>query len=429
MPVPLKILITNIRLDLRSGTEIVVRDFALRLSERQHEVTVYTPTIGGLAEELTSRGIPVVDNLLNVPYVPDVIHGHHTPSTAAAILAFPNTPAIWVCHDAKSWFDLPPRFSQVRRLFAVDETCKARLVESDGIPAGQIEILPNAVDLRCFQLRPFPPAAAPRRALSLVKHSGPETLIAEACRQTELQFEAYGHGVAKPIDDVWRRCAAADIVFATARTALEAMATGAAVVLVDGRGFGGLVTTANFDLGRRLNFGLGMLKEQPTLAMLTDAIRAYNARDTAAVSQRIRQEADLDRMILQLEDIYISVIRETAGHCFDPDVLRREQIEFCRSCLVKIEPPGPWLDERNHLLSQNTELSRQLAVAAAQNAEMTNLEGRLSHEIDKSARLQEQLSERDVTIQALTLHIDRSERARSVRLARALRRLLGWKAN
>ena len=99
-----------------------------------------------------------------------------------------------------------------------------------------------------------------------------ETLLAEACRQTGLTFEAYGHGVGNPIEDIERRCANADIVFGTARTALEAMAAGAAAVLIDGRGFGGLVTSDNFALGRRLNFGLGMLGKQPKLEMLVEAI-------------------------------------------------------------------------------------------------------------------------------------------------------------
>ena len=135
----------------------------------------------------------------------------------------------------------------------------------------------------------------PLRALSLVKHSGPEVIIAEACRRTGVQFEAYGHGVGKPIDNVEQRCAEADIVFTTARTALEAMASGAAVVLMDGRGFGGLVTTHNYDLGRSFNFGVGMLVQQPTLTALTDAVGAYCAEDAESVSRRVRQDADLDR--------------------------------------------------------------------------------------------------------------------------------------
>jgi len=353
----LKILITNIRLATRTGTEIVVRDLALRLSERQHEVAIYAPTVGALAEELKDRGIAVVDDLSKLQFTPDVIHGHHGPNTGESILAFPETPAIWICHSASAWFDAPPRFSQILRIFAVDEACKTRLVKSDGIPADEIEILYNAVDFRRVRPRPLPLPSKPLRALSLVKHNGPETIIAEACRRTGLQFEACGHGVGKPIDNVEQRCAEADVVFATARTALEAMASGAAVILIDGRGFGGLITTAKYDLGRRLNFGAGMLVQQPTPAMLADAIGAYSAQDAEAVSRRVRQDADLDRMILQLEGIYTSVVQEGVRRVFDPDVLRREQIQFCRSYVGKLEPTGQWAEERSYYLSRCEHLS------------------------------------------------------------------------
>ncbi|MGL5167369.1 MAG: glycosyltransferase [Afipia sp.] len=401
----MKILITNIRLASRTGTEIVVRDFALRLSERQHEVTVYAPMIGPFAEELTGHGITVVDNLLDIPQTPDIIHGHHLPCTAEAILAFPQTPVIWICHSSTTWFDAPPPFVQVRRVFAVDETCRTRLIKSDSIPADAVGILPNAVDLRRFPARSTSLPTRPVRALSLVKHGGPEILIAEACHHAGMEFEALGHGVDREIDDIEQRCAQADIVFATARTALEAMASGAAVILIDGRGFGGLVTTANYELGRRLNFGLGMLKEQPTLEALSSAIRAYDARDSAAVSQRVRQDADLDRTILQLENIYASVIQENAGRSFDSTILRREQIQFCRSWFMKLEPAGPWLEDRNGILSLYTD--KLAAEAAVING------------------LRKQLEESDNKVQALSSQIDLSERARSVRLAKALRRLIG----
>jgi glycosyl transferase family 4 len=447
----LRILITNIRFAVRSGTEIVVRDFALRLSERGHDVSVYSPSIGELAEELTSRGIAVVDDLLKIAHAPDIIHGHHLPSTAEAILAFPQTPAIWICHASTSWFDAPPPFSQVRRIFAVDDTCRARLIDSEHVPAERVDLLPNAVDLRRVPARSTPLPAKPARALSLVKHSGPEVLIAEACRQTGLSFEAYGHGVGRVVDDIERRCAQADIVFATARTALEAMASGAAVILIDGRGFGGLATTANYAQGRRLNFGVGQLQQQATLSGLIDAIGAYDADDAALVSGRVRHDADLDLTISRLENIYRSFVEETAGgNPFDPDTLRREQIAFLRSWIMKLEPAGPWLDEQTYLLAQHTEFRQQLA---AQTTELTELQVRyaaqaaaLAEQQDRHTaqirelirlhdqhavqtrqltELQTQIVQKDSMIQTLASQIERSERSRAVRIAKFLRRSLG----
>lgn len=381
----LRILFTNIRLGMRTGTEIIVRDFALRLSERGHEVAVYSPSIGPLADELRGQGIPVVDNLLEIDRSPDVIHGHHMPATAEAILAFPHTPAIWVCHDSTSWYDRPPRFQQVRRLFAVDETCRARLINVEHVPAEEIGILPNAVDLRRCIGRPAVLPVKPRRAISLVKHSGLTDILREACDHFGLLFQAYGHGVGRPVDNIEELCVEADIVFATARTALEAMATGAAVVLVDGRGFGGLVTSATYEQGRRFNFGLGMLTRETTASGLIEAIASYDAADAATVSRRARQEADLDLTVARLEDVYRLVIDEAANDStLDAETLRRERVEFCRSWLPHLEPSQQWLWDRQRLLEQQK-----------------------------------------AKIDSLVADVARMDRSRAVRLAKFIRRQLG----
>lgn len=336
----MRILITNIRLADRSGTEIVVRDLALRLVERGHEVAVFAQFIGRLADELKSRGVTVVEDLACLPEVPDVIHGHHMPATGAAMCAFPQTPAIWVCHSSDAWFDAPPRFAQLRRMFAVDETCRARLAGRDALSEDAVGILPNAVDLRIFTARTAPLPARPRRAVSLVKHSEPIPLIKEACRRRGLPLTAYGHGVGNPVADIETRCLQADIVFATARTALEAMATGAAVILIDGRGFGGMVTSANYARGRRLNFGLGMLSKEWSLDELEGAIASYDPADAAEVCRRVRAEADLECAVTQLETVYRAVIDEGKATPIDPAQHRRDMLAFQRDWL-------PCLDRRS----------------------------------------------------------------------------------
>lgn len=395
----MRILFTNIQLGMRTGTEIVVRDFALRLSERGHEVAVYSPSIGERAKELTDRGIPVVDNLLKIDRPPDVIHGQHMPVTAEAILAFPRAPVISLCHGTNPWFDQPPRFPQVRRLFAVDETCRANLVASHGVPPEQVGILPNAVDLCRFVERGDMLPAKPGGAVSLVKHAGLTTLLQEACDRCGLTFQAYGHGVGRPVDDIERLAASADIVFATARTALEAMAAGAAVVLVDARGFGGLVTSAAYEQGRSLNFGVGMLTRETTLSGLIEAIGLYDARDAASVSQRVRREADLDLTVTRLEGIYQSVIDEMVQNpAIDSEAFRRAQIEFYSSWLMHMKPAGP------RLLDQ-TQLRNELAA----------LHVRFAHEMERNK----------ATIEGLVADIARAERSGAVRLAKLIRRWLG----
>ena len=80
----LTILVTNLILNGRSGTEIVVRNLALALRDLGHRPIVYSPRLGPIAEELQSSAICVVDDLHgSLPSI-DLIHGHHLPATVTA---------------------------------------------------------------------------------------------------------------------------------------------------------------------------------------------------------------------------------------------------------------------------------------------------------------------------------------------------------
>src|SRR5579864_5511859 len=147
----LKILLTNISLRGRSGTEIVTRDTAMALSRRDHSCVVYCPDPGAIAEDLRIFGIPVVEDirLLQRPF--DIIHGHHLPTTATVMARFPETPAIFVCHDFAAWHDTPPQLPAIRRFVAVDETVADRLTTDAGLPPSMTSILLNTVDLERFR--------------------------------------------------------------------------------------------------------------------------------------------------------------------------------------------------------------------------------------------------------------------------------------
>jgi hypothetical protein len=67
---------------------------------------VYSPQLGPAAEEIRNQGIEVYSDVRAIGRVPDVIHGHHHPQTLIGLLRFPNTPAIFVCHDAISWHEI-----------------------------------------------------------------------------------------------------------------------------------------------------------------------------------------------------------------------------------------------------------------------------------------------------------------------------------
>ena len=133
----MKILITNCQLDHRTGTEIVVRDLERGLRARGHTVCVYTPRPGVLSDEIIAAGGNVVTALDQVPFIPDVIHGHHNGPATEAALRFPSTPLIFVCHDRRSWLDMVRGVPSVREYVAVDLNCHERLV-AEGVAADSI---------------------------------------------------------------------------------------------------------------------------------------------------------------------------------------------------------------------------------------------------------------------------------------------------
>jgi hypothetical protein len=101
-----------------------------------------------------------------------------------------------------------------------------------------------------------------------------------------------------------------DLVFAKGRAALEALAVGSAVVLCDAVGVGPMVTTANMEKLRRLNFGIRALRNPMATEVLCRQIARYDATDAAQVCAWIRLTADMDSAVDSLLNLYNEVLEE-----------------------------------------------------------------------------------------------------------------------
>src|SRR5262249_17806309 len=146
-------------------------------------------------------------------------------------------------------------FPQIGAYVAVDEACRDRLVHTAGIAPERVTIMGNAVDLRRIPRRPQPLRARPQRVLAF----GKAAAMAEprlACERLGLQYHALGFDVGHTVAHPEQELVEYDIVFASARAALEAICCGCAVVACDPRGSAGLVTPQNFAALRAQNFGL-----------------------------------------------------------------------------------------------------------------------------------------------------------------------------
>jgi len=310
----LSVLIANSTLATRTGTETYVRDLALGLLRRGHSPVVYAPDTGPIARELRKATVPVVNNLSALAVAPDCIHGNHAAELMTALLHFPGVPAVFFCHSWLGWSNAPPHFPRILRYVAVDHTCRDRLLLEHGIDESRLRVLLNSVDLERFTPRaPLP--ETPGRALVFSNTANDSThlgSVREACRRAGISLDTVGAETNNSTAQPELILGQYDLVFAKARCALEAMAVGPAVILCDMFGSGPLVTTANFDRLRRLNFGMRALDKPIDAELLGSEIARYDAGDAAEVSRRVRTTAGLDSLVDEIVDLYREVVDEYA---------------------------------------------------------------------------------------------------------------------
>ncbi len=348
MSQPLTVLLTNLALSGRSGTEIQTRHIALELLRQGHRPLVYTPVLGPIATELRNASIPVVTDLNNIAQPIDIVHGHHLPTTVAAVARFPESPAIFVCHDFTAWHDSPPQLPAIRRYVAVDETVYDRLTLESGIPADKVCVLLNAVDINRFVPGALLPPK-PRRALAFAKNQGHIAAISAACAQRGIHLDVIGQAVGRVIDAPEHAIPGYDLVFTSALSAMEAMACGRAVVVCDGRGLAGMCDVPRFAAWRRLNFGLRTLRQPLTPETIGAEIDRYDAAQAAEVTTRLRAEGGLAVYVEQLTLLYEEVLKEHRRMPHSAYDLSRAIATHLQDWYPNAEGL-PWLRERQSLL-------------------------------------------------------------------------------
>jgi hypothetical protein len=355
----LTVLITNIAMSGRSGTETVTRNLALGLLARGHHPIVFTNALGPIAEELRRATIPVTNDITQIAASVDVIHGHHSPVTAIAITRFPTVPALFLAHDFYSWFDAPPALSSIHRYLAVDEAVASRLVSEHGYPSQQIGVLLNAVDMQRFELGPSLPER-PVRALAFAKNKGHLDAIRQACRLRGIVLDTAGTFGERVLDLPERQMLGYDLIFASALTALEAMACGRAVIVCDGRGLAGMVTLSNFDRWRPLNFGARTLRQRLDVESIVREIDAYSAIDAHHVAICVRRDADLERWLDAIEAEYWCCVHQPSPVRSD-DARHLSLARHWQLWQPRIDTKWPWLEEREQLVDQIARLGCDLS--------------------------------------------------------------------
>jgi hypothetical protein len=338
-----KVLITNIVLSGRTGTEIVTRDLALGLQRAGAEPSVYSPVLGPLADVLREAGIPVMSDIGEVDAPPDIIHGHHSPTTAAAVARFPGTPALFLCHDLEAWHDIPPLLPSIRRYVAISEGFRRRLT-AEGVAEAQTRVILNGVDTGRFEPGP-PPPARPARALAFAKNEGHLAAIRSACERLAIGLDVIGAAVGRIEAAPERLIAGYDLVFTSALSAIEAMACGRPVVVCDGRGLAGFVDEQRYEAWRPENFGKPVLTQPLTADTVAAEILRYDANAALAVCLRLRRDASLEAWTGRWLELYGEVIEEAAAHPAPPDFQARALARHLQTWAPRVGPEWPWMRE------------------------------------------------------------------------------------
>ena len=194
------------------------------------------------------------------------------------------------------------------------------------------------------------------------------------CADKGIELEAIGMPLGKQVADPEAVLVEADLVFASARAALEALCAGCVVVVCDERGVAGRATTQNYKELRSNNFGLRCLTRPASAANLRSEIESYDAGDGEALAAIAREDADFAKVIDQYLQLYR---RSIDGHMRLRPVVEEDYTlalsGFLRDVLPRSTPnparssDGLGRDVVARLLQlaeENFRLKRELAAAA-----------------------------------------------------------------
>ncbi len=154
-----------------------------------------------------------------------------------------------------------------------------------------------------------------------------------------------------------------DLVFAKGRAALEALATGAAVVVCDAHGLGPMVTTSALARLRALNFGVRLLPRRIERAAVVEEVRRYDAQDAAAVSLRVREEADLETALSRIEAIYARALAAEPLGDASPAGEMRAASRYLMFLAPALKSAWSVAQERDRLAGIQAELDRVRATS------------------------------------------------------------------
>lgn len=303
----MRILFTNHHLAELGGTEVFIREITTEWLRRGHQVAVLTLRIGPFAESLRQTGVEIVTHPRDLTFTPELIHGQHHLPTMLALQAFPHCPALYHCHGYAPWQEQPPSHPRIVHYLGIAEQMRSWLKNILSIGDEKVTIFPVAVDTEKFAKVRQPPTSL-RNALLFgnnLQTNDPAVVAAkEACQKIGINLSSAGHGlgIARPSPETW--LTEYDLVFAIGRSALEALASGCAVIPLDAQRVYQILTPDNFAASQHLNFTVANNEPLATADIISERLATFDATKIQAVTQHARHHCSLKNSFDQLEQLH-----------------------------------------------------------------------------------------------------------------------------
>lgn len=237
------------------GTESYVTTVGDHLQRDGHEVWIYAEESGRSAEIADSLGLRVLSRTADIPAGIDVFLSQDMPSALELAAERPEVPQVFVSHSDTFDVNLPPQVAGlIRCVVTLYERAHRRMTALSNVVA--LEPLRQPVDVDRFK-----PVSVlsdpPRNALALGNYlTGPRLeIVRRGCELAGIEFEQIGTVAGRQTTRPEEDLNGADIVFAKAKTAHEAMACGRAVYVLDHNGAEGWITAENYAALVADNFG------------------------------------------------------------------------------------------------------------------------------------------------------------------------------
>lgn len=356
----MKILITNNTLESLGGSEWVVVELARALASRGHQVAACSSQIGEAGSMLKGMSIPAIPDPFNSPFKPDVIHGQHHLDTMRALCAFPDVPAIYHCHGNLPWVEEPPVHPRILYYVGMCSLVSDRIRISLGLPDQNVMTVPNWVDLDRFHFVRNP-RQKPQKALLYIRgfdrNSWHASQLCQAFKSMDIKLDLWvPQGETRAPEVLLPDY---DIVLASGRSAIEAMASGCAVLPISPSACLDLVDINNFDLFQNQNFSPRLNTGHFNAQSIVKAVSSYDPGHVTAVTAMVRSKCALDAATDALESLYVRTVEGYSEQCSLPSAGFTNELHALGNYIQLIMP---MVRDRERLLVENHDIKQIIAV-------------------------------------------------------------------